>query len=306
MVDVQVISTKAETVLADQDSLPWSASAILSLISFMDSTFHMNEWDGLAVAVVSLLVLQFVFHVLNTKYEVGWYALIHACVVGTGSLACSYLDRYSTIIMGGGSPHPLRLILCDGAGGGGGALTSLHRVLPFVTLGFAFTDVMEGLQLRRADYLFHGTLLGATFGTVCYLELQHCVVPMLLMELSSVPLNLRQATFLSSNGQVACSVMFALSFFVVRILIVPYIWGEFLWVLYQQQRSTIQSLNSVEAETTVNAQKESCFPPNFAYVVFVLGVCFHALNFFWMIKIGKKIQRKLSGKVTMAETNKDD
>lgn len=281
---VAVDTSVADTTTND---FSWTASMLLSGLSFMDTSFRMNEWDGLVVAAFSLVFNLFLFHVVGQKYKVNWYSFVHACIVAPCAVACTYLDLfYSVELSSGGIPYPLRIILCSSSdnseSGGLVALTSLHRILPFFTLGYAVSDIVEGVILGVPDFLLHGVLLGITMSTVCYLEIQHTIISMLVMELSSIPLNFREATFLSPNGQVACMTLFALSFFLVRILFVPYVWAEFLVAFYQHI-------------------EEACFPDKFIYVVFVLGVLFHGLNLFWMLKIIYRMKRKFSGKEKMNE-----
>lgn len=60
-------------------------------------------------------------------------------------------------------------------------LTSLHRILPAITMGYSVFDMLDGFHLRL-DFLLHG---GATFLVMALFvqnDVPHLVTSMLLME----------------------------------------------------------------------------------------------------------------------------
>jgi hypothetical protein len=82
------------------------------------------------------------------------------------------------------------------------------------------------MRLKRWDLTLHGVAMGACFVVLCEMEIPHIVVNALLMEISSVPLNLCYAKWPMKRDLLAIltQVMFLVSFFVVRMVMVPYIW----------------------------------------------------------------------------------
>jgi len=275
--------------------------SLLTVLSVLDS-YGARTWNLRGVAAAAAAVLYGAYRLGRSGpggAKVGnvcWEGVLHATVVGVGAAACVYLDRYAAADLDGdGRAEPLRSIRCDGdadaTGGGATPLTSLHRLLPAITWGYGICDILEGLDLGR-DFLIHATALVIVMGTCCELGYSHTVAPMLIMELSSVWLNLQSATFLSESMSVAFQLLFILFFFVIRILIVPYIWFEFVWTLVrEEQRGGYQVI---------------CFHWSFKYFVLVFGVVFHGLNAFWMYKIIRKVRRKLTGKEKMAESELKD
>ena len=80
---------------------------------------------------------------------------------------------------------------------------------------------------------------------------------------------------------------FALSFFLFRIVLVPYIWvGQVRQLLLEESLET-----------------NFCMPWYYNPFILVLGGIFHCLNAFWFYKIVRKIMRKLSGSEKVHEKN---
>mmetsp|Transcript_2000 Transcript_2000/g.4249 ORF Transcript_2000/g.4249 Transcript_2000/m.4249 type:complete len:298 (-) Transcript_2000:106-999(-) len=268
---------------------------ILRFISVLDD-YGASTWNLRAVAFISAICLYGTYKVGRTGPggaklgNVCWEGLLHAIISGVGAAICVYLNEFAAEEISGVS-EPLRSIRCDGeaGAGGGGPLTSLHRILPAITLGYGMCDILEGLDLGR-DFLLHATALVLVMGTVCELGVSHTVTPMLIMELSSIWLNLVSASFISEAASVSFQALFALTFFVVRILIVPYIWLEWVITLLNEDRDG----------------NDLCFPRYFIYLVLVFGVIFNGLNFYWMYKIIRKVRRKITGVEKMAEAELKD
>ena len=61
----------------------------------------------------------------------------------------------------------------------------------------------------------------------------------------------------------ACEILFAVSFFVCRLIVAIFLWCKFLYVWKSDPE-----------------QVGSCFPEYFAHVVFCFGLLFHGLNLF--------------------------
>jgi hypothetical protein len=116
-----------------------TSARILAGVEWLDTTFGAAEWNLRHVAVASAIVLGGV-RVGAKKYKgIDWYALLHAIISGYGSLACVWLSVYSAETLTG-TTEPLRSVLCQGP------LTSLHRIIPAVTMGYGVFDIMEGFR----------------------------------------------------------------------------------------------------------------------------------------------------------------
>jgi len=74
--------------------------------------------------------------------------------------------------------------------------------------------------------------------------------------------------------------LFAVTFFFFRLGLCPYLWRDLLKIAFERYEDPMS---------------KACIPWHFKYFLFVFGMIFNCLNFFWAIKIVKKIIRKLSG-----------
>lgn len=86
--------------------------------------------------------------------------------------------------------------------------------------------------------------------------------------------------------QLIVQVMFALTFFLFRVLLSPYILIKLIIAL-------------------LNDRDVDCFHPLYVPIVVGFSVFFCGLNFFWFYKIVRKIRRMLSGEKKKKETKKD-
>ncbi len=244
---------------------------ILSLItSYIDPL--LASYTSRQISLFSALIWIVLKQVLGKSLGVDWYAMIHALVTAGGALVVVYLDLNAEVIAGEG--EPLRSIRCEPA------LTSLHSILPMVSLGYAFSDFVEGVRLWRKDWILHGLLLGSCFMLVCELGVPHLVSAPLHREVSSIPLNLLHAKWSNPVLVMGTNASFLLSFFFSRIVLVPYLWYKWLLTYYNE---------------IIVAKGDLCYPWWFVYTVLFFGIGFHALNSYWMIFIFKKAYRKLSG-----------
>jgi len=67
----------------------------------------------------------------------------------------------------------------------GGALTSFHRVLPTVTLGYAVIDLLDGMKMG-IDFLTHGVVLFTFALYMCENEKNEILSTMLALEVRIV------------------------------------------------------------------------------------------------------------------------
>jgi hypothetical protein len=105
----------------------------------VDGSVGSDEWTTRQVAFFSVLVLGLVKLVTGEKLNVRWYSLLHASVTGYFSLVCVLLNVFAAEQLTG-TTEPLRSTLCRGP------LTSFHRIVPAITMGFGCFDIIEGLS----------------------------------------------------------------------------------------------------------------------------------------------------------------
>mmetsp|Transcript_2225 Transcript_2225/g.5797 ORF Transcript_2225/g.5797 Transcript_2225/m.5797 type:complete len:296 (-) Transcript_2225:43-930(-) len=256
------------------------SSCMLRLIKVLDD-LGAQTWNLAAVSVVTAVTLFGIRVAFGKKQGVDWLALVHAIVSGYGSFICVYLS-FAEAPMLTGVIEPLRSVTCQGA------LTSLHRLIPAVTMGYGLFDIAEGLT-HGIDFLAHGLATFTIMAYFCYYSVSEIIVPMLLMEISTVHLACVRAEFFTETATTINMAFFVLTFFTTRIVVVPYIWYDIM-VTIMQNRNT--------------AEYQSCLPTShFHIMVFIFGIFFHSLNWFWFYKIILKVKRKLSGNEKIHEGN---
>lgn len=267
-----------------KDDLDALSQGILSFVSFLDESLGADEWTSTQVAVVSGSIFLLMFFTTHSYRGVEWYSLLHACLTGFGSVACVYLDMYASEKLTG-VPEPLRSVSCAG-----GPLTSLHLIVPSLTLGYSIVDILNGFRLGGA-FLAHGFATFSVMMIFIQQGLPQFVNSMLVMELSTIWLTVLKAEFFNETIQVLSQAAFFLSFFVSRIVMAPYIWFVIINSMYK----------AVFVDKT-----NTCYPTFMFFMTFSFGMFFHCLNTYWFIKIIKKIQRKLEGSEAISNVAKED
>jgi len=207
--------------------------------------------------------------VLGKKYKVDWDAFIHAVLSGTGSAMCYYLDIFAAVDMRGVS-EPLGSVQCLGP------LTSLHRILPAITQGYAICDIINGFTLGGRDAISHGFATFFVMALFNEMNASHIITPMLLMEISTIVLATMKATFYTPAMKMLTIALFVLLFFITRVVMTPYI--------------------IIETIIDVKKNPGECHHPALFTSIVVFSVFFIGLNFYWFVKIIAKVHRKLSGK----------
>lgn len=99
--------------------------------------FGAATWNLRYVAVVTAIILGLIRKTMYKYRGVDWYSFVHAIASGWGSLMAVYISIAAAETLMG-STEPLRSVLCQGP------LTSLHRILPAITMGYALFDVVDG------------------------------------------------------------------------------------------------------------------------------------------------------------------
>mmetsp|Transcript_22890 Transcript_22890/g.33529 ORF Transcript_22890/g.33529 Transcript_22890/m.33529 type:complete len:262 (+) Transcript_22890:99-884(+) len=243
-----------------------TSELFLSAISVLDS-YGAKDWDLRVVTATSAALLLGMRMQIGHKYEIDWEAFVHAVITGVGSAMCIYLNIYAATHLTG-VPEPLGSLQCNGA------LTSLHRILPAITQGYAVCDIVNGIGLGPA-FLAHGIATFTVMAMFNELGASHIITPMLVMEISTIVLTTLRAEFFTPTMQLITQASFSLLFFLSRIVISPVV--------------------HFEIATTMNKHMGDCFPRWMFYVTLGFGAFFHCLNLFWFVKLVKKIRMKLSG-----------
>lgn len=256
------------------DQLDAVSQTILGFISFLEGTLGANEWTTREVAVLSGVILLSIQFAIGKYHGVLIHSLVHCAVTAIGSTACVWLDFMAADILTGTS-EPSRSATCAG-----GPLTSLHAIVPAITLGYSICDIIHGMSLG-GEFLAHGVVTFTVMLLFTELGMPQFVNAMLVMEQSTVFLAIAKGTFWPPKILLLVQASFATSFFFCRILLAPYIWYQIVGAMY----------------TAVFVDhSNTCYPSYLFYATFGFGFFFHCLNSYWFVKIVKKFYSKLTGK----------
>jgi TLC domain len=253
------------------DDLDIVSRFMLRSISILLDDHGAWTWNLRQVAVASLVLLGTIRLLLQKRRGIDWYALIHAVISTVGSFVCLYLDYVASQRLGPGIGEPLRTIQCHGP------LTSLHRILPAITMGYSIFDFFDGCRISF-DFALHG---GLTFAVMFYfveINAPHILAPMLFMEGSTIFLNMINVDFFPNLLVILNQALFVLSFFLCRIVIVPIVWAHLMLAQWQNRQQAVY---------------QECFPSHLMYVCFFFGMFYNLLNGYWFTKIVKKSIRRL-------------
>mmetsp|Transcript_38549 Transcript_38549/g.93245 ORF Transcript_38549/g.93245 Transcript_38549/m.93245 type:complete len:285 (-) Transcript_38549:55-909(-) len=253
---------------------------LLNGILWMDNTLGADQWTTRQIAFVSILLIGVMQFCIGNWKGVKWFSFIHAVVSGYGSLICMLLSYFAAVQLTG-TTEPARSILCQGP------LTSLHRIVPAITMGFGMFDIIEGFT-NGIDFMLHGLATSFVMAYFTEHDISEVVVGMLLMELSTPFLSLTQCELFSDKVITINMGMFVLSFFFYRCVVVPYIMFDIFTTVVQYRNDPVS---------------QACVPWHLAHVIFIFCVFFNSLNFYWMYKIIRKVKRKLSGKEKLKDKN---
>lgn len=157
--------------------------------------------------------------------------------------------------------EPLGSIICKGP------LTSLHRIIPAITQGYAICDIINGFKLGPA-FLAHGIATLTVSSIFNESNASHILTPMLIMEISTIVLCALRANFFTPTMQLITQASFALSFFICRIIISPIVYYEICTSM----------MNKSE-------EMDACFPKLVFYATLIFGFFFNALNLFCKYRI---------------------
>lgn len=257
--------------LLEKDGLDFLTRSLLGVISNLDN-YGARTWNLRYVAVATTIVLGGVRVVFQKKRGIDWYAFLHAIVSASGSLACLYLDVMASKRLTGFS-EPFRSVQCHGP------LTSLHRILPAITMGYSIFDLIDGLTIS-VDFALHGAATLAVMTLFVEIGAPHIMAPMLFMEGSTVFLTMVKADFVPDRLAMLNQACFVFSFFVCRIVVVPSFWANLMLIMWQNKSEP---------------SFQDCFPSYFIHACFLFGMFYNLLNGYWFTKIVKKARRRILG-----------
>lgn len=112
---------------------------ILSFVGFLDSNLGSADWEPRQVAIATAVILGVIRVTFADTYGVTWYSFIHGVVSAYFSAMAVWLSVFASVPLTGMS-EPLRSITCQGP------LTSLHRFVPAITMGYGLFDIFDGLS----------------------------------------------------------------------------------------------------------------------------------------------------------------
>lgn len=248
----------------------------LSLVQAFDSLTGAQKWakSSRLIAISSAVVLSIIHMIAGKKYGVTWFSISHALVVGSMSFAAVWLNIFAAESLTG-TTEPLGAILCQGP------LTTFHSIVPAITMGYGLFDLGEALHLAKTDFILHGCATLSVMSYFCEYGVPEIIVPMLMMEISTINLVFMGASdHMSEKLTIVNIVLFTLSFTIFRMIVCPYLWWEIFITTWENRN---------------NPYSQACLPWHFTYVVFVFGMFFNCLNTFWFYKIVKKLLSKFSG-----------
>jgi len=257
---------------------------LLSLVQSFDDLTGAPGWaqSSRLIALSTCVALFLVHKAVGKAYDVNWCSFMHASVVGIMSAVAVYINIYASESLTG-TPEPLGQVLCQGP------LTTFHSIVPAVTMGYGFFDIAEGMRLAKKDFIMHGIATLSIMSYFCEYGVPEIILPMLLMEISTINLVFMPATKLFSEKTAIINIiLFIITFAVSRMVICPYLWWEIFITTWEHRNNHVS---------------QACLPWHFTYVTFVFGMFFNCLNAFWFIKIVKKMQRKLTGSENWKKAN---
>ena len=200
------------------------------------------------------------------KKSQGFYVhgMIHHTVVSVLAFVV-YLRENDPNVVG----EPDRSFLCLPP------VTPLSEILPAISLGYGFHDVVDGFRRSSPSFVAHGALLVFGFTLLCTLDVAHHLVRVLMINVSSIFLNMRRL-----DGGVQFNfmidMMFVASFVIMRILVLPWWWIQFL---YRAHNTDPQSWGN-------------CMNEYIVLFSFIGGCILHGLNLYWLYLILRNARRR--------------
>jgi len=247
----------------------------LSFIQTFDELTDAPSWSQSSryIAITSAVTLAIILKLSKRNYNVNWCSYAHAFATGGLSFICVWLNVFAAEPLTG-MTEPLGSVLCKGP------LTTIHSIIPAITMGFGVFDLIEGIGMGKLDFILHGVATFLVMAYFCEVGVPEIIVPMLLMELSTLNLVFMGASFMTHASMFVNIGIFSVNFLIYRLIVCPYLW----WGIF-----------TATWDNRYNPESQACLPWHFTYVTFFFGMFFNCLNLFWWHKIMRKLYYKLTG-----------
>eukprot|EP00543_Licmophora_paradoxa_P008602 CAMPEP_0202449222 /NCGR_PEP_ID=MMETSP1360-20130828/7962_1 /ASSEMBLY_ACC=CAM_ASM_000848 /TAXON_ID=515479 /ORGANISM="Licmophora paradoxa, Strain CCMP2313" /LENGTH=301 /DNA_ID=CAMNT_0049067071 /DNA_START=46 /DNA_END=951 /DNA_ORIENTATION=+ len=242
-----------------------------------DVPVPVTEWSPVWIAAVSALFFGAIKILMGKKCGIEWYGFLHAIITGIGALVVIYLNTFASEYLIG-IPEPLAVATCQPP------LTSLHRILPSITMGFAIIDTIDSFRIGW-DFIAHGIATFSAMALFIAAGASQMIAPFLVMEVSTIFLSLVRADWKEQIIFINQS-LFSLAFFLCRIVLFPILHFRLMRAVFF-------------------AEGADCHHPYLRWAVLLFGLFFDFLNVFWFYKLIRKIKRKLTGKEKLKSKNDD-
>ncbi len=205
-------------------------------------------------------------------------SLVHAALAGTGAAVVLWIESQKPSLA-----EPASSFQCLPAS------SRIAWALPAFELGYALHDLRQAIAIGSFAFIAHGALVSTMLGLVCYLGVAHHLSRVFVVHLSSVFLHLRRADFGHAVND-AIDLSFAASFFVLRLLLLPWWWVRFL----------------SHAASTDPATWGSCMNGRIVAVATIGGLVIHCLDAYWAMIIAKRIAAGRHSVRVAASTYRDE
>lgn len=255
---------------------------LLSLVQSFDELTGATHWaqSSRLIGLGTTAVLYAIHKTIGKKHDVNWNSFFHSLVVGSMSAVAVWINVFAAESLTG-TTEPLGQVLCQGP------LTTFHSIVPAITMGYGFFDIAEGMRLAKTDFIMHGIATTSVMSYFCEYGVPEIILPMLLMEISTLNLVFMGAGLKGSTAIVNI-LIFIGTFTAFRMIICPYLWWEIFVTTWEHRNNPVS---------------QACLPWHFTYVTFGFGMFFNCLNTFWFVKIVKKLKRKIGGTEKWAKGN---
>jgi len=160
-----------------------------------------------------------------------------------------------------------------------GPASVLSWVVPPIELGYGLHDLASALRRRHADFALHGALVTAMLLALCHLGVAHHTSRVSITHASTVLLNARRVD-LGPEVNRRVDTAFALSFLVLRCVLLPYWWVLFI----------------AHGYATSASEWGPCMHGGAVVLVALVGgALMHGLNLFWASLIFVKVWQRARG-----------
>lgn len=190
------------------------------------------------------------------------HSIAHHMLTGGLAAYVLYLETISDVV------EPERSFKCLGP------VSVLSTAVPSISLGYGFHDLLDGIHRRDVSVQIHGTIMVLGILALLYNGVAHHTCRIFTINLSTILLNMRALDF-GRRANLLVDLCFVASFTLLRGLILPLWWFQFLSFAFRSDPSTWGA----------------CMKPSVAYVAVIGGVVLHSLNAYWLVKI---IERAIS------------